>query len=64
MGESVGGTLSFTLFNYLKDKYENLPKQIIAYSPCMDTTLSNPEIEDYDLKDIMIHSYGCRKAIS
>lgn len=45
MGDSAGGNIALSFAEQLKAKGQKTPKQIVLFSPCLDLTLSNPEID-------------------
>jgi acetyl esterase/lipase len=58
IGDSVGGNLIISLMQRLIDAGKDHPKKIIAISPVMDASLSNPEIDQIDKKDPMLSKSG------
>ncbi|TCI90766.1 alpha/beta hydrolase fold domain-containing protein [Tenacibaculum sp. M341] len=62
LGDSVGGTLSFALVQRLIKNQKEIPSKIIAISPVMDATLSNPRIMEFDKKDPMLSKKGILSA--
>lgn len=62
LGDSVGGTLSFALVQRLIKNQKEVPSKIIAISPVMDATLSNPRIMEFDKKDPMLSKKGILSA--
>ncbi|MDD3946650.1 MAG: alpha/beta hydrolase [Clostridia bacterium] len=55
MGDSAGASLTLTLGQYILENGGKAPDDLIALSPCLDMTLSNPEIEDFQKKDPMLN---------
>lgn len=62
MGDSVGGTLITALTQRLVKQGTPLPRKIILISPVMDATLSNPAIEQLELKDAVLSKKGVLSA--
>ncbi|CAL2055199.1 alpha/beta hydrolase [Tenacibaculum sp. 190524A05c] len=58
LGDSVGGTLVTALTQRLIKNNKSLPKQIQLVSPVMDASLSNPDIDKYDVIDPMLSKKG------
>ncbi len=58
MGDSVGATLVTTLTQRLILSNKLLPSQIILISPVMDSSLTNPDIDAIDNKDVMLSKKG------
>ncbi len=55
IGDSAGGGMSLALGQLLQEKGLPQPKQIIMLSPCVDVTLSNPDIMDFDKNDPLLN---------
>ncbi len=51
MGDSAGGALSIGLYMYWHKLEYSLPYRVITFSPWVDISLKNPEIESYLRKD-------------
>ncbi len=62
LGDSVGGTLSFALVQRLIKNQKEIPSKIIAISPVMEATLSNPRIMEFVKKDPMLSKKGILSA--
>lgn len=55
MGDSAGATLIMSLSQYIYDNETAQPKDIFAFSPCLDITLSNKDIATYAPLDPMLN---------
>lgn len=62
LGDSVGGTLVTALTQRLIKNNKSLPKQIQLVSPVMDASLSNSDIDKYDVIDPMLSKKGISSA--
>lgn len=62
LGDSVGGTLITALTQRLIQKNLELPIKLILVSPVMDASMSNPEIDEVDLRDPMLSKPGVLSA--
>ncbi len=62
MGDSVGGTLIIGLTQRLINKQLALPNKIIAISPVMDASMTNPDIGAVDQRDPMLSKKGLLSA--
>lgn len=62
MGDSVGGNLMISLLQRLIKAGEALPARLIAISPVMDASLSNPEIDRIDQLDPLLSKPGALSA--
>ncbi|MFJ5763804.1 alpha/beta hydrolase fold domain-containing protein [Lysinibacillus sp. NPDC093210] len=58
MGDSAGGNISLGLAHLLKMEDLPQPKDIILLSACVDMSLSNPLIPEYDEKDPLLAREG------
>ncbi|MGE7839903.1 alpha/beta hydrolase fold domain-containing protein [Lysinibacillus sp. NPDC093712] len=58
MGDSAGGNISLGLGHLLKMEDLPQPKDIILLSACVDMSLSNPLIPEYDEKDPLLAREG------
>ncbi|MDM5248469.1 alpha/beta hydrolase [Lysinibacillus sp. G4S2] len=58
MGDSAGGNISLVLAQLLKMNNLPQPKDIILLSACVDLSLENPLISEYEEKDPMLASEG------
>lgn len=54
MGDSAGGSLTLTLGQYILENGGKQPDDLIALSPCLDMSLSNPQIASYEKIDPML----------
>ena len=63
-GDSAGGGLLLSFAMYLRDKGEETPDNLIAFSPCLDLSLQNPEIADYTASDPMLNVADLRLKLS
>lgn len=61
VGDSAGGGMSLCFCRYLIDRSEPAPKDVIAFSPCVDLSLSNPEISRYAPKDPWLNADDLRR---
>ena len=62
IGDSAGGGFILSFSMYLRDKNIIQPKNIIMLSPWLDISLSNPEMKEYEKKDIILSIEGSRYA--
>jgi acetyl esterase/lipase len=62
VGDSVGGTLITALVQRLITTKNKIPRRIILVSPVMDSTMSNPEIDEVDKLDPMLSKSGVLSA--
>lgn len=62
LGDSVGGTLVTALTQRLIQKNLELPTKLVLVSPVMDASMSNPKIEEVDLRDPMLSKAGVLSA--
>ena len=58
MGDSAGGGFALALAQLIKEKGLPQPSQIILFSPWLDLTLTNPDIQKFEKKDAVLGSYG------
>lgn len=58
MGDSAGGNIALSLAIQLKEKNLKQPKNIVLFSPCLDLTLSDPAIKDFEKLDPMLAPDG------
>lgn len=58
MGDSAGATLCLLLIQSLMETHQGLPTKIIAISPVVDASLSNPAIDAIEPNDIMLSKKG------
>lgn len=62
IGDSVGGTLATSLIQRLISTKIELPSKLILVSPVMDSSLSNPKVEEIENKDPMLSKKGVLSA--
>lgn len=62
MGDSAGGGLALGFAQYLRDKGEAGPEQVVLFSPWLDATMSNPEIKAVEGKDKILSVRALRYA--
>lgn len=55
VGDSAGGGLSLALAMQLREEKKILPEHMVLYSPWLDISLQNQEIQGYDDKDIVLN---------
>lgn len=58
MGDSAGGNIALSLAIQLREKKLKQPNNIILFSPCLDLTLSEPTIKDFEKLDPMLAPQG------
>lgn len=58
MGDSAGASLIMSLSQYIYDNDTVQPKDIFAFSPCLDITLSNEDIAAYAPLDPMLNVFS------
>lgn len=63
-GDSAGGGLLLSFARYLADRGSEVPADLIAFSPCLDLSLSNPEIADFAPVDPMLNTADLRVKLS
>lgn len=54
MGDSAGGSLALSLGQYIVEQGGISPDNIIAFSPCVNMSLTNPDIPIWQKKDPML----------
>lgn len=64
MGFSAGGGIALSLAQYARKHQLDQPAQIVLFSPLLDATMQNPEIQEIDKYDPYIDVEGLRKAIT
>lgn len=52
VGDSAGGNIALSFAQQLKQKGVPPPKNIVLFSPCLDLTLSNPEIANLEKDNV------------
>ncbi len=62
MGDSAGGGLAVGFVQHLRNEKKMQPEQIIIFSPWLDVTMNNPNIELIDEKDKMLSIIGLKNA--
>jgi len=62
MGDSAGGGLAFGFVQQLRNENKMQPNQIIIFSPWLDVTMNNPNIELIDKEDKILSIIGLRNA--
>ena len=55
MGDSAGGGLALGLAEYLLEQGDPLPERLILFSPWVDVSMDNPDIEAYLPVEPMLH---------
>lgn len=60
-GDSAGGGLALALLQRLKEKQAPHPQKTVLFSPWLDATLSNPGIEEYIEKDVLLQFEGLKE---
>ena len=58
MGDSAGGGLALGLVLQLRDQGSALPKRVVALSPWVDVTMSNPAIGALEAGDQVLSTHG------
>jgi epsilon-lactone hydrolase len=62
MGDSAGGGLAIGFTQQLRNENKKQPCEIIAFSPWLDITLSNPNIKMYEKQDKILSIKGLKSA--
>ena len=62
MGDSAGGGLAFGFVQQLRNENKKQPEQIIIFSPWLDVTMNNPNIELIEKEDKMLSIKGLKNA--
>jgi len=62
IGDSSGGGLAFGFVQQLRNENKKQPEQIIIFSPWLDVSMSNADIELIDKEDKMLSINGLRNA--
>ena len=55
MGDSAGGGLALGLAEYLVEQGDALPERLILFSPWVDVSMDNPDIEKYVPAEPILH---------
>ena len=58
MGDSAGGGLALGLVQRMRDQGAALPKRVVAMSPWVDVTMSNPAIAALESGDQVLSTHG------
>jgi len=62
MGDSAGGGLALALAIHIKKMKVKQPEKLVLFSPWLDISLSNPEIEHYEARDFILNTESLRAA--
>jgi len=62
IGDSAGGGLAFGFVQQLRNEYKKQPEQIILFSPWLDVSVSNANIEMINKEDKMLSIKGLKSA--
>ena len=62
MGDSSGGGLAIGFTQQLRNEKKKQPFEIIAFSPWLDITMSNPKIKMYEKQDKILSIKGLKSA--
>ena len=62
MGDSAGGGFALALAEWAHQTGLTMPKCMVLLSPWLDVTMSNPDISDYEAKDVTLDNYGLIKS--
>jgi acetyl esterase/lipase len=62
IGDSAGGSLVLTLTQRALQQNIEIPKKVIAISPVVDASFTNPKIDEVDKKDIILSKKGVLSA--
>ena len=54
LGDSAGGGFCLAFAQALRDNAQNKPVKIVLFSPWVDLSMSNPEIEELEQKDLLL----------
>lgn len=61
MGDSAGGNITLCLTKMIKESGRRMPNRVVALSPCVDMTFSNPEALKLEKIDPLDAVYGCNE---
>lgn len=61
IGDSAGSTLALGLADYLAENKLPQPKDLILMSPWVDSTLSNPDLENFDDYDPILSIFALQR---
>lgn len=62
MGDSAGAGLALSLLLKIQTTEIPLPEKVILFSPWLDVSMSNPEIDELDKHDKILHVEALREA--
>ena len=62
MGDSAGGGFALALAEWAHQTGLAMPERMVLLSPWLDVTMSNPDISDYEAKDVTLANYGLVKS--
>ena len=62
IGDSAGAGLAFGFVQQLRNTQQQQPNQLILFSPWLDVTMSNPQIEELDKNDKLLSVTGLKDA--
>jgi acetyl esterase/lipase len=62
IGDSAGGGLALGFTQQLRDENKKQPDQIIIFSPWLDVTMCNPDLERLDKEDKLLSIAGLKNA--
>jgi monoterpene epsilon-lactone hydrolase len=60
LGDSAGAGLALALVMELDALGENLPENLVLFSPWLDVSMDNPESQDYDKNDVLLNCTGLK----
>ena len=60
MGDSAGAGLALSICEYFAENDICLPEKLILFSPWLDVSMSNPEMDDFTDGDVMLSPPGLR----
>lgn len=60
MGDSAGGGMLINFAQYLTDRQNKAPENLISFSPCLDLSLSNKGMADFAAEDPMLNIVDLR----
>lgn len=61
-GDSAGGGLALGFMQHLRNTNRKVPEQAILFSPWMDLTMSNPDLETFAAEDNILSINGLKSA--
>ncbi len=62
MGDSAGGGLALALAIHIKYMKIKQPEKLVLFSPWLDISLTNPEINDYETRDFLLNTEKLKAA--